>query len=139
MRVMKREYIFFVIVVVMVGLGFWIFKNDKQQEPLQDRAVAEQGRVEGEEVKAEDNVVIYTNAGFSPRSLTVAVGTTVKFVDQASKPMWVASDPHPTHGDYSAFDQLRGGSEYSFTFTESGSYPFHNHLVPADTGVVVVE
>jgi plastocyanin len=56
--------------------------------------------------------------------------------------MWVASDPHPIHTDYSAFDAKQGiapGDTYSFTFTKTGNWGFHNHLNPSATGTITVQ
>lgn len=107
--------------------------DPKQNTPI------ETSITESEAESASANTVVYTQAGFSPSSIIVEAGTTVRFINQSERQMWVASNPHPVHTDYSAFDQLGAGDEYSFTFTESGSYPYHNHLVPTATGVVTVQ
>lgn len=87
-------------------------------------------------------VVEHKNEAFVPKSITVKVGTTVTFINQENDPMWVASAVHPTHQELPGFDQLlsvgKGGS-YSYTFTQKGSWKYHNHLQPSHTGVVVVE
>lgn len=84
----------------------------------------------------------YTSSGFSPKSITVKVGTTVTWTNTSGKSMWVASNPHPTHQDLPGFDQLakvdKDGT-YSYTFTKAGSWKYHNHLAPNDTGVVIVQ
>ena len=87
--------------------------------------------------------VIYTNTkGFTPNNVSIKVGDTVKFVDKNSGAMWVASAMHPSHVVYSGttlnehcpdtagttFDQCEKGAEYSFTFTKTGSWGYHNHL-----------
>lgn len=84
----------------------------------------------------------YTSSGFTPATVTVPEGATVVFVNNSSSKMWVASDPHPVHTDYSAFDSRRGvssGETYEFTFDHIGEYNYHNHLSPAHGGVVIVE
>ena len=56
--------------------------------------------------------------------------------------LWVASNPHPIHTDYSDFDAKRGyakGERYSFTFFKQGTWKYHNHLNPGEGGVIVVE
>lgn len=82
--------------------------------------------------------VDFDGAKFAPDTLTVKAGTTVKFVNGSSSPMWVASAPHPTHTDYPEFDQKQSGNEYAFIFTRVGTWKYHNHLNPADTGTVIV-
>jgi plastocyanin len=101
--------------------------------------------------------ITYTDTGFSPAILTVAEGTTVTFVNQSSSPLWVASDPHPTHQGYDGttlsqhcapgysgpipFDEcttIGTGNSYTFTFTKAGTWGYHNHALESDQGTVVV-
>jgi plastocyanin len=42
--------------------------------------------------------ITITSAGVSPKTLTVARGTQVSFVNNDSRAHEMASDPHPTHG-----------------------------------------
>ncbi|MEK7513019.1 MAG: hypothetical protein AAB601_02360 [Patescibacteria group bacterium] len=82
------------------------------------------------EAPPEEHVVRYTENGFSPNSLLVMRGDTVRFVNESSHLLWVASAPHPTHTNYPAFDARRAyapGEVYSFTFTETGEWKYHNH------------
>lgn len=102
------------------------------------------------------NIVIYTNSGYSPNTLKVKVGETVTFINQSSQAMWPASDLHPTHRIYSgtslqdhcpdttgtAFDACTGiqpGKSWSFTFNKKGTWKYHDHLNPSHTGTIIVE
>lgn len=106
-----------------------------------------------------------TDAGFSPARVVVTAGTTVRWVNQQDVAVWPASDVHPVHqsypADYSeagsyggsqacsgqgqqkdgAFDPCRRvppGGSFSFTFGETGTWGYHDHLAPSRTGTVVV-
>lgn len=84
----------------------------------------------------------YTDNGYSPSNVTVAPGTKVTFVNESSASMWVASGPHPQHTLLPEFDALRGyaaGTSYSFTFTKTGEWPFHNHLKASHFGKITVK
>jgi plastocyanin len=130
---MEKKYITIIIILAVVGIGYYALTgNGGSREIAQETPL-----VESEE--SEANTVIYQGSGFTPEVITVDTGTTVTFINRSSKPMWVGSDPHPAHTDYPDFDQLRDGDEYSFTFNEEGSYPYHNHLFPSDTGMIIVE
>lgn len=98
--------------------------------------------------------VVYTDTdGFTPDNLSIKVGDTVKFINNSSDRMWVASDIHPSHELYSgttlrehcpdtvemAFDQCGAGKEYSFTFNQIGNWKFHNHARARMGGVIVVK
>jgi plastocyanin len=91
---------------------------------------------------AKTITVTYSDSGFSPKSVEIAIGDTVKFVNNSKKNMWVASDPHPAHSEYPDFDQKASsakGTSFSFTFTKAGNWKYHNHKQSSDTGVVVVK
>lgn len=88
------------------------------------------------------NVVEITDNGFEPSTLTINAGDTVKFENKRSDDAWPASDVHPTHQLYPGFDAkkpLLSGDSYSFTFTKTGSWGYHNHLEPDVHGTIVVE
>lgn len=95
--------------------------------------------------------ITYTDAGFEPKSVTIYIGQTVRFVNQSSRGMWVASASHPTHELYpvktsidclgSAFDtckSLPSGQSWSFSFDEIGSWGYHNHVQAGHRGSVIV-
>lgn len=87
--------------------------------------------------------VNYTDQGFVPKTITIKRGETVRFMNQASTGyMWVGSDPHPSHTDYPGFDQKAVGQKgdiYEFTFSNPGTWGYHNHLDPSMTGTVIVK
>jgi plastocyanin len=96
------------------------------------------------------NVVTYTDSGFSPASLTIKKGDTVTFKNSASDDVRVASNPHPLHTGYpttggcvgSTFDScsnIAPGQSWSFKFDFTGSWGFHNHLNPAEGGTIIVQ
>jgi plastocyanin len=87
------------------------------------------------------SVVTYTDSGFAPQPLSIKKGSTVTFVNESSRGMWVASGVHPTHQLLPGFDQLstspKGGT-YEYVFTKVGTWKYHNHVNPSDGGTVVV-
>jgi plastocyanin len=98
--------------------------------------------------------VTRTSSGFSPKTITIKKGGTVTFVNQGSGGMWIGSDEHPSHTQYDGtsrsahcaagytgakpFDQCASGNSYSFTFTKTGTFDYHNHLQATEGGVVKV-
>jgi plastocyanin len=86
--------------------------------------------------------VNYTDSGFSPRTAIIAKGGKITFVNKSSARMHVASDPHPQHTNYPDFDQgssIGSGGTWTFTFNQTGSWGYHDHLNPNMTGTVVVQ
>lgn len=89
-----------------------------------------------------EKVVALTASGFSPSSLTISVGTAVKFLNTDSVPHWPASGVHPTHQVCPGFDALKPlapGESYSFTFGTAKTCPAHDHLNPGARGTIVVQ
>ncbi len=82
---------------------------------------------------AATRAVTITNAGFSPASVTIAAGDTVR---------WTNSDTnnHQVVANNGAFASpvLRPGRSYSFTFNTSGQYAYRDALRPARRGTVTV-
>lgn len=104
----------------------------------------------------EPREIIITANGFEPTEITIKAGQTVRWVNKDSQEHWPASAVHPTHTAYpgsglskcgtdeekSIFDAcgpLATGEKFSFTFTEKGSWAYHDHLQPGNRGKVVVE
>ncbi len=104
---------------------------------------------------ASETVIKITEQGFDPSTVTIPVGTTVRFENAGTRPHWPASNIHPTHTLYpgssvakcgtadepSIFDACRGiapGASYSFTFDYVGSWKMHDHLAANHTGAIVV-
>lgn len=75
--------------------------------------------------------IIYAGSKLSQQNITIAVGDTVRFINNDNIMHWPASGIHPTHQICPGFDSLKGLSEgeiYSFTFKEAKECPFHDHL-----------
>lgn len=86
--------------------------------------------------------IAYTNNCFSPANITIKKGDTVRFKNNSnSRDMWPATNKHPQHDEYSEFDSKQGigsGGTYSFTFTKTGSWGYHDHLKPNCGGTITV-
>ena len=148
---MKNGAIIGVVIVILVVLGFLIFfiankntepsiQNKNAETNLPAKVNEETGNMMEKEGAAE-NIVEVTSSGFSPKTLEINAGDTVRFVNKDSSKHWPASDFHPTHRLYPGFDALRGlaqGEEYSFKFDKKGSWTYHDHLNPGTKGTIIV-
>ena len=98
--------------------------------------------------------VSVTDSGFSPETITVPAGSLVRFTNQRSVAVWVASDVHPTHRAYPDSDIAKCGTDvqifdacgefnqggiYSFVFSERGSWNYHDHLHSNMKGKIIVQ
>jgi len=114
--------------------------EDGTSEPL--NPIEDGTLVEGELELPREIEITYSDQGFNPIIAIVEQGATVKFINTSKLPLWVASDPHPSHTAYSAFDSkiaVPPGAAYSFTFTKIGSWKYHNHQNAGHTGTINVE
>ena len=99
---------------------------------------------------AQENIITYTDSGFSPGTITVAKGTTVIFKNKSSVDFYPASNPHPIHNGYpttggcagSTFDacaSIPPGGSWSFTMTSKGTWRYHDHWNAGRPGIIIVE
>lgn len=132
---MKTGIAVLIIILVLV-LGWFFYKPYFVQAPSPESS-APTNLVLGEE-----KTIAITSSGFSPATLTIKQGDTVKFVNKDSKPHWPASAVHPVHQCYPGFDALTGvqpDESYSFKFDVAKTCKFHDHLNPGTTGTITVE
>lgn len=147
-----RTFLITVLALIVLGGIIWFFSGSSSA-PAQNQAPAATTQTPA----AGSAAVAYTSSGFSPAAITVPLGTSVTWTNQASDDLWVASGVHPAHALYDGtnlqthcaagyagdapFDECApagAGGSYSFTFTKAGTWQYHNHLDPGDTGTVVV-
>lgn len=92
-------------------------------------------------IQAQQDTITLSANGFSPNSLTVKAGTKVTWVNQSSANATVNSDPHPIHTAYPPLNlgSFPSGGTLSLTFDKPGTYGYHNHLNPGQTGTIIVQ
>lgn len=85
--------------------------------------------------------ISYNGSSFSPSSLTVKVGDTIKIANQSSTALSFNSNPHPVHTDEPELNvgAIDAGQSKTFKVTKLGSWGYHNHLNPSQTGTIVVQ
>lgn len=69
--------------------------------------------------RAATVTVKISNFAFTPKSVTVAVGGTVEWVNEAGRHMVEADD-----GSFKS-ETLKAGDKFSQTFSKAGKYPYH--------------
>lgn len=92
---------------------------------------------------AEQDVTV-TNTGFSPKSLTIKAGDSVTWTNTSTRTVYVAPDEHPAHQKYAGiWDDDESGNiapdeSYTVTFSQAGTYTYHDHLNSTFTGTIIV-
>ncbi len=88
-----------------------------------------------------DAVVTISETGFTPKAVTIKQGQTIQFKNNGSGPHYVASDPHPTHTDYTGLQSkdLLPNQSWSFAFAKIGTWGIHDHENPSMKMTVTVK
>ena len=96
---------------------------------------------------ANGATITLTSAGASPRSVTIAIGQIVTFINNDSRSREMASDPHPQHGSCPSMEAGLGTigpgqTRVTHNFANAGTCGFHDHLDSSNgafTGSIVVQ
>ena len=85
--------------------------------------------------------ITYSDDGFSPSKVTVKSGDTIAIKNASAHDMQFDSDPHPVHTTNPELnlDTVSPGKTMIFTAHTKGTFGYHNHLNPSDTGTIVVQ
>jgi plastocyanin len=85
--------------------------------------------------------ITYSDSGYSPSTITVKSGDTIAIKNTSSSEMQFDSDPHPVHTDDEELNAgpVAPGQTITFTVTTTGTYGYHNHLNPSDSGTIVIK
>lgn len=144
------------VVVILALIGYFLFIDpEPATAPTDETAGIEESSTEELDPSAGAILITYGENGFSPAAVTVPVGTTISWVNGTDGRMWVASAEHPTHMRYDGtalqehcadgtpaspdvFDQCAASGTFSFTFTKTGTWPYHNHADSSAQGAITV-
>ena len=149
---MRKIAVWLLALVVVAGIARFFFLSNTAAPtapPVSEQPSDMQSAAESAEVIAE-------NGAFGPQTVTVRKGGSVAWINKGTAPIWPASAMHPTHTVYpgsdigkcgtaekdTIFDACRGipaGQSYTFTFSNAGTWRYHNHLNPSMTGSVIVK
>ncbi len=146
---MKKVLVILVVLIALGGAAFVLTRggddstNQTANSPAQNAGDESTETTEtpgGEEAEA-DAVITYTDDGFIPDRITVAVGTPITIVNDSSAILDFASDSHPTHRDNSELNvgEIPSGESRDFTISEPGEWGFHDHYNAVYEGVIIVE
>ena len=90
--------------------------------------------------------ITITSAGVAPRSVTIAVGGRVNFVNNDTRVHDMSSNPHPAHTDCPPMNDAGflqpGQSRMTGNFTTARTCGFHDHNRDTDTtlqGTIVIQ
>lgn len=146
---MSRNTTIGIVAVVLLALLGWFFiKSQQSSSPAVQTApspqVAQPSDISASSVSAipaGENVVMISDKGFSPQSITLKKGESVTWKNIDTAGHTVNSAPHPVHTVYPPLNLnlIKPGEEKSLTFPAAGTYKYHDHLNPSLFGSVTVQ
>ena len=89
-----------------------------------------------------EHAIVLREDGFHPKELIIQQGDRVKFTSEIGESFWPASNIHPTHDVYSAFDPQKPilpSQAWTFQFHRAGNWRFHDHLDARYEGKIIVK
>jgi plastocyanin len=131
-----------VLIVAVIGfVGFNILSNSDTNQEERSETSTSSSATSSADTNNETTTVTLSKDGFSPQTVTIAEGEIVVWMNESGREATVNSDRHPTHRNYTPLnlDQFSPGESLSLVFNEPGTYTYHNHLNPSQTGAVIVE
>jgi plastocyanin len=130
----KPAVIIGIIILIVVIVGIALAMNNKVA-PNQSTSSSTSSNV------SAAAIITYSASGFSPATVTVKSGDTVAIKNTTSADMQLDSNPHPVHTDDTDLNVglVSAGQTRTFVVTKKGSFGYHNHLNPSDTGKIVIQ
>lgn len=115
--------------------------DDSDEAPATSNPTTPSGNNDTPTQPAPKTVTVTYTSSFSPSTVTINAGDTVKFVNDSNRDIQPSSDNHPSHTIYPEFEapDIPPGSSWSFTFTKLGTWGYHDHNLASKTGTVVVQ
>jgi len=88
----------------------------------------------------KEATVILNKNGFSPATVTIKVGSAVRWKNESGSQQTVNSDNYPTNQLHKElnFGIFANNSSVAHTFTKAGTYGYHNQLNHKQAGKVIV-
>lgn len=139
---MGKFLIVIIVVVVIAGVLVLGTKKNPNQAPTQSGSQSQQTvTAPAQEQKQSEVIVTVTSSGFVPQTVTIKAGIKVVWMNKSGGPVTVNSVVHPTHLVYPPLNlgEFGDGSSVQLVFDKPGTYSYHNHLNPSQTGTIVVE
>lgn len=138
-KVMQRKIAIIIVAVVIIGAGaYFLMRQNSTTTTTTNTPTSTSSATDTQAVAA---TITYTDNGFLPQTVTVKSGQTVAIKNEASSDMQFDSDPHPIHTTDPELniDVVAPGEVKTFTVTKAGTFGYHNHLNPSQTGKIVVQ
>jgi len=140
---MNNKVAVIVIAVLILGGGIlYLYKNQMAyKSPAAPTLTPISTPTQSLDKSAKEVTVEITASGFQPKAVTIKADTKVVWVNKSGATVSINSADHPTHLVYPPLNLgvVEDGNSASLVFDTVGTFKYHNHLNPSQTGTIVVE
>lgn len=147
-----KNFIWLVIVIVLIILGVSYFKSEPVAPEVDDTAtpatvekVVSFSKIQPSLRSAQDGVTVvsYTSKGFAPFVTEITVGETVRFTNNRSDKALRVVSTSPEDSDlyypgFSASKSIAKGQSFDLPFTKAGAWSYTNLNDDTQQGVIIV-
>lgn len=132
-----------VLVVIIAGGAIWLSRRNthsSNNNTSSSTIPPSQGANTGV-TQSVAATITYDGSNFSPQLTTVKSGNTVKITNNSQQEISFNSNPHPVHTDDTDLNvgTVEPGQSKTFAVTKKGSFGYHNHLDPSQTGNITIQ
>jgi plastocyanin len=134
---MNKKYLIGIGIISLLILSFVVWKVVKT--PHQNSSV-KSSRSQIKPIHKEVTIITLDKNGFSPKTVTIKVGSAIRWLNNSGSAQTVNSDNYPTnqlHRELN-FGEFANGSSVVYTFTKPGTYGYHNHFHHTQEGKIIV-
>lgn len=127
----------FVILIVIALINIRSKTNTTNNPPATKNSVKAEATLPTPKI----TTVKLTDKGFDPKTVKIKIGEAVTWINESGNEASVNSTNHPTHKLYPILNLglFNTGSSVQTQFASKGNFEYHNHLIPSQTGTVIVE
>jgi len=153
----NKNLIILIIAVLLVVFGFYYYQAPVVDDIMVDENIAEdmmnnipENNVKttpisptGETLPSMENgkyLIYYFNDGFSPNTLQIQKGQSVKFVNKTDSSMrvYASNQDFSIYREFNQSQSVGKDGTYEYTFNEAGIWPYYNYNEQAHMGNILV-
>lgn len=132
MKRYRKQLLIIALAVVFVGSAAWLILRSRSDNTQPEAVVPPSSTAQ----------VRISEDGFEPSTLVVKQGTVVIWKNDDTEAHRVAANPFPSHGELPSLDSqdnIAPQSDFAYTFTNKGTFHYHDELNPDRNATIIVE
>jgi plastocyanin len=130
-----------ILIVLLAGAAFALTRKSNSTDNSTQPSTSQTETTTETTDQSVAAAITYDGSSFSPDKITVKSGDKITVKNTSSITVEFDSDPHPVHSDNTELNIgiISPGNSMTFTVDKTGTWSYHNHLDPGQTGTIVVQ